>query len=106
MKTKIKHTPEPWQYCREYGKWVSWHEPKEGGDFEYPFECDKEANAERIVECVNAMEGIEDPFIIKVALKEMYELILFWQKSQNKEGWSSEEEDIIIEKYGSIIKSL
>lgn len=105
MKTKPKHTSEPWNYVYENKVWEGYHEPF-GGDFEITFQAKNEATAKRIVDCVNACKGIENPQIIKTALKEMFELIEFWQQSQNKEGWSSDEEDAIIKKYGSIIKNL
>lgn len=55
-----KHTPEPYDYVYENGAWEGYYEP-ESGSFEIVFRTDSEANAARIVDCVNAMQGIEDP---------------------------------------------
>jgi hypothetical protein len=62
----MKHTREPWECFRGYII------QKDGGEYGYQiahvnhpvsdFPADEiEANANRIVECVNAMENIEDP---------------------------------------------
>ncbi len=73
-----KHTPEPWEvahYNKEQGEldglviWSPVHSLQDNGKYllichvteeDTRTELDR-ANAERIVECVNAMAGIEDP---------------------------------------------
>lgn len=60
MKTEQKYTPEPWNYVYENKVWEGYHEPL-GGDFEITFQAKNEATAKRIVECVNAFEGVENP---------------------------------------------
>lgn len=56
----LNHTPEPWNYVYENGTWEGYHEPT-SGPFEITFRTDNEANATRIMTCINAMQGIEDP---------------------------------------------
>ena len=61
MKTNLsKHTPEPWDSVHEHGAWEGYHEP-DSGEFQITFRAKTEADAARIVACVNAMAGIENP---------------------------------------------
>jgi len=66
-----KHTPGPWKYVAAHGEFEMYKQAEiVGADEEgiaYPFPLNlsppgrREANAERIVQCVNALEGVENP---------------------------------------------
>jgi hypothetical protein len=77
-----KHTPEPWytdsdrfvDFIYSDREKVCQFHNREKDDFD-----NKVANAKRIVDCVNAMEGIEDPmeFVRKAQeMREALELII------------------------------
>ena len=85
----MKHTPTPWRY-RELSKGSDCFiqadrtKPEHPYDIEimgddtnpkfYPIE-QKMADAKRIVACVNAMVGIEDPMRLREAVDEQYILL-------------------------------
>lgn len=56
METKPKHTPEPWTVREFYNNYVITH-----GVNDIVLEVNNEHNSKRIVECVNAFEGVENP---------------------------------------------
>ena len=82
-----EHTPEPWTYW----VWSKAHTDKSGAsslgwsddsgdhtiaDFTYDEDCEpeeQEANARRIVECVNACAGIKDPSVVKEMMEFLRE---------------------------------
>jgi len=90
--SRTKHTPTPWTYNRNT---VATHEnnciqAKEGDRSVNIFQLSDsywarehndvpyhaEANAARIVECVNALEGVQNPAALQSFIKEAYKLML------------------------------
>jgi hypothetical protein len=88
---KAKHTPEPWRYDgipwkegeniygtfdihAENKKWIGDTKPYGGENFTGIEEA--EANAQRIVQCVNACKGIENPGETIVELAEACDFLL------------------------------
>lgn len=71
-----KHTPGPWETSVGAGNWWSICAPG-GGDMiadlsDSGFGCDVDAaNANRIVQCVNACEGIDDPAAALAAARRL-----------------------------------
>ncbi len=72
---KPKHSPTPWTLCQEgeltLNIYASDGEPGSGTcvdafclDGEYITPEEERANAERIVACVNACEGVDDPAVL------------------------------------------
>jgi hypothetical protein len=64
MKTKTKHTAEPWDARDDDGTGtvpcVLAKQVTAAGNF-YVAQCNVFADAQRIVACVNALAGVEDP---------------------------------------------
>lgn len=80
----MKHTPTPWHYddedLREHAQMILGpvgQNLMETFQMDRPGEC--EANAKRVVECVNAFEGIQDPALYMLAVRGKGELALWYQ---------------------------
>lgn len=66
--SEMKHTPEPWEAKKEFGHWAI-IEPKESDHWSTTYIARNieqghdmgESDAKRIVECVNALAGVENP---------------------------------------------
>lgn len=56
-----KHTPEPWDYDYEHDLLEGYHESAGTGEYIVTFHAEKEEDAARIVDCVNACAHIDNP---------------------------------------------
>jgi hypothetical protein len=72
MSTNPKHTPTPWELHASIPGLING--PNHTAIVE-THDINEEANAARIVQCVNACEGIEDPAAFVAAIREC---ALFW----------------------------
>lgn len=73
-----KHTPTPWHLHKRTEIICNLEDPMNGpiAATDYLGESERDAaNAARIVQCVNACEGIEDPAALIAAVREC---ALFW----------------------------
>lgn len=64
---KTPHHPEPWEICKMEPWFIQMNHPGHmativsGGSYDVKHHPQRQANLERIVACVNACAGMEDP---------------------------------------------
>ena len=68
---KTKHTEGPWRFCETWGLILA-KDKIEIAACHAGRGWDAKANAARIIECVNACEGIADPSIIPELVDALY----------------------------------
>ena len=90
--TRAKHTPEPWNFTPPDGV-----ERGMVGSSTHPWICElddfdtaeSEANAQRIVACVNACTGIADPVAALEAVKEAIRTVMTWTETPGEDNWGA-----------------